>query len=353
VNILKSIGSWKSGMAMLFAVVAVIGLAAWQDDSPHGEDFRISCDKCHSASGWEIDPEVYSFDHNTTQLPLVGQHITVNCRQCHPTLVFSEAPTECAHCHTDLHEQTVGPDCARCHTPRSWIVSNIAEIHRRGRFPLLGAHYSADCAACHPSASLLRFEPLGVECVDCHMEAYQTAANPNHVEGNFSTECSVCHEMNAYSWSGAGFSHAFFPLTGGHNIQDCSRCHSGGSFDNTPSDCYACHDQDYANTSNPAHQASGFSTDCLLCHTTAPGWRPADFKIHDGQYFPIYSGSHRGEWNSCSDCHENLSDYTGFTCLSCHEHSQSRMDGEHDEVRNYQYNSVACLDCHPRGTGDD
>jgi hypothetical protein len=353
VNTNRSIGRRKTGAVLLFAAVAVIGLAARQDDSPHGKDFQISCSKCHSARGWEIDPEIYSFDHNTTKLPLVGQHRNVNCRQCNPTLVFSEAPTECALCHTDIHEQTVGNDCARCHTPHSWIVSNITDIHRQGRFPLLGAHYMAECTACHPSASLLRFEPIGVECVDCHMTDYQSAANPNHVEGNFSTECSVCHEMDSYSWGGAGFSHAFFPLTGGHDIRDCSRCHTPGSFDNTPTDCYACHAQDYANTSNPVHQVSGFPTDCLLCHTTAPGWRPADFKIHDTEYFPIYSGSHRSAWTSCTDCHEDPGNYASFTCLSCHEHSKSRTDGQHNEVGAYRYNSMACLDCHPRGTGGD
>ena len=39
--------------------------------------------------------------------------------------------------------------------------NNINEIHRQSRFPLVGAHLTADCYSCHPSASLLRFEPLG------------------------------------------------------------------------------------------------------------------------------------------------------------------------------------------------
>ena len=51
---------------------------------------------------------IYSFNHNTTKLPLVGQHIEVNCRQCHPTLIFSEAKTECNECHTDVHQATAG-----------------------------------------------------------------------------------------------------------------------------------------------------------------------------------------------------------------------------------------------------
>ncbi len=340
-------------MVFLTGVLVMISMASSQDDSPHGEGFRIKCSQCHSAKGWEIDPEVYSFDHNATALPLEGQHTNVECKLCHPTLVFAEAPVECALCHTDMHEQTVGNDCAHCHTPHSWIVSDISEIHRQGRFPLRGAHYTAGCAECHPSASLLRFEPLGVECSDCHMGDYQSATDPNHVEGNFSTDCAICHEMDSYSWSGAGFSHAFFPLTEGHDIRDCSRCHITGSYENTPTECYACHTQDYANTSNPEHQASGFSTDCQLCHTTAPGWHPAEFRIHDAEYFPVYSGSHRGEWASCKDCHEDPGNYGSFTCLSCHEHNQSLMDSKHNEVGAYRYNSNSCLECHPRGVGDD
>jgi hypothetical protein len=396
-----------------------------QTDSPHGDDFKIPCNKCHSAKGWELDMEVYSYDHNTSNMPLVGQHTQVKCRQCHISLVFSEAETECYQCHTDVHEQTVGNDCGRCHTPHSWIVNNITDIHRQGRFPLLGAHLMADCNSCHKSASSLRFEPLGVECVDCHLADYQATTQPNHVEGNLGTECADCHNINAFTWSGAGFSHQFFPLTAGHDIQDCSRCHTNGDFTGTPTECYACHQDDYLSTTNPAHQAAGFSTDCILCHTTRPGWKPAifdhssfplteghadvdcaqchdpndysnistecyschqddytgttnpnhvsagistnclechttlpgwkpaDFPIHDGQFFPIYSGSHRGTWDNCAQCHEDPNNYASFTCLTCHEHSQSRMDDVHSEEADYSYNSVACLDCHPTGRAED
>jgi hypothetical protein len=91
----------------------------------------------------------------------------------------------------------------------------------------------------------------------------------------------------------------------------------------------------------------------MECHTTLPGWKPADFPIHDGQFFPIYSGSHLGTWDNCTQCHEDANNYAGFTCLSCHEHSQSSMDSEHNEVNDYTYNSVACLDCHPTGRAED
>lgn len=113
-----------------------------QTNSPHGADFKISCKTCHSTKGWQLDKEIYSFDHNKTKLPLVGQHAVINCKQCHPTLVFSDAKTHCIECHNDVHQLTVGLDCSRCHTPASWLVSNINEIHQMSRFPLLGAQ---DC----------------------------------------------------------------------------------------------------------------------------------------------------------------------------------------------------------------
>src|SRR5665648_197029 len=124
----------------LFAIVFISATLA--TDSPHGKGFNVPCEQCHSAKGWKLDKEIYSFDHTTTALPLVGQHQTVECRLCHKTLIFADAKSECFECHTDIHQQTVGPDCGRCHTPASWIINNITEIHRLTRFPLLGPHYT-------------------------------------------------------------------------------------------------------------------------------------------------------------------------------------------------------------------
>lgn len=392
--------------------------------SPHGEDFKVSCSVCHSAKGWKLDREIYSFDHGTTALPLSGKHTTVDCRACHPTLVFSDAKTGCSDCHTDIHEQTVGPDCGRCHTSDSWIVNNINEIHRRTRFPLLGPHYMSDCGGCHKSASLLRFDPMGVECYDCHKEDYNSATQPNHVEGGYSTNCTDCHAVNSFTWTGAGIDHSFFPLTAGHAISDCFRCHTngsysglstdcyschqtdyesttnpnhsqaqfptncaqchttnpgwkpasydhssfpltgghngvacaechvGGNYNNTPTDCAACHTDDYNNATDPNHVTSGFPTTCTTCHTTNPGWKPADFREHDSKYFPVYTGKHAGTWTTCAECHTQTGNFKTFSCIDCHDHNQPDMDSEHNEVGGYSYNSLACYECHPTGDAE-
>ncbi|PLX03779.1 MAG: hypothetical protein C0595_05790 [Marinilabiliales bacterium] len=332
-------------------LVFVASLLYQGTDSPHGDKLEISCSDCHTSEGWTVDRNTISFQHNQTGFELEGTHNQLDCKQCHSTLVFSDAQAGCISCHDDMHEQTVGFDCQRCHNSVDWIVTNITEIHNQGRFPLLGAHLTADCNSCHESASNLRFDPLGIECMDCHMPDYQATTNPNHVESNYSTNCTECHQMNAFSWTGANFTHALFPLTEGHANIDCNQCHKDPNDNsNISPECISCHQDDYNNASIINHVELDFSTVCTDCHTTAPGWSPAEFKIHDSQYFPIYSGEHGGEWNSCIECHETPGNYAQFTCISCHEHNKGEMDGEHDEVSGYIYESTACLECHPVGS---
>lgn len=334
-------------------IVFIVMLFTRSSDSPHGKDLNINCDACHNAESWKIDRKNISFDHNLTQFPLRGVHQDVNCVTCHPTLVFSEAEPECMSCHTDIHEQTVGFECGRCHTTSSWIVSDIIDIHRHSRFPLLGAHVTADCYDCHKTASLLRFDPLGVECIDCHRDKYLAATSPNHVEGGYSTDCSECHQMNSFTWTGPNFTHSFFPLTRGHAISDCSRCHTDpNDYSNISPDCFSCHSKDYNSTTQPNHQQAGLSTNCADCHTTAPGWKPATFKEHDNLFFPIYSGKHGGEWANCTDCHLSPDNYALFTCIDCHEHDKADMDDEHQGIGGYVYESAACLSCHPTGSSE-
>jgi hypothetical protein len=113
--------------------------------------------------------------------------------------------------------------------------------------------------------------------------------------------------------------------------------------------CADCHLDDYQGTTNPDHQASGFPTTCESCHRTTR-WRDISGFDHDGLYFPIYSGKHRGRWSDCSDCHTVASNYSSFSCLGCHPHSdRQETDGHHREVGGYTYDSAACYSCHPRG----
>ncbi|NPD47532.1 hypothetical protein [Lentimicrobium sp. S6] len=322
-------------------------------DSPHGEELSINCEECHNTNSWKIDMTTFKFDHNQrTNFTLEGMHTDVSCAKCHSDLVFQNGKTSCYECHADIHEQTVGFECERCHTNNSWLVENMTEIHQLSRFPLLGAHNTADCYECHTTASSLRFDPLDTECFSCHREDYYATTSPSHVEANYSTDCTQCHQMNAFSWTGTDINHSFFPLTLGHNVSDCASCHTDpNNYGNISSDCFSCHENDYNASTSPNHSGLGFSTDCILCHTTNPGWEPADYTQHD-QVFPIYSGEHAGEWNSCIECHPVANNYSVFTCTGCHEHNQSEMDDEHSGISGYVYQDNACLTCHPTGSED-
>lgn len=335
-------------LSLIFSMILLAGIASAQQN-PHGEKLAFSCTDCHTTEGWKFSQATAKFSHDLTTFKLEGQHFYTDCAACHKTLVFSEAKSNCVDCHTDMHNNTVGPNCAECHTPKSWIVNNITEIHQNSRFPLLGAHNTADCSACHTSVSKLEFQPLGIECYDCHRLDYQAATNPNHVQSGISTNCFECHRVEAFEWSASGINHDFFPLTKGHAIENCAECHTSGISVPISANCYDCHQNDYNSAVNPSHQNSGFSTNCTECHTTDPDWKPANFKTHDAQYFPIYSGSHRGEWESCTECHTQPGNFNSFSCVDCHEHNKSDMDKEHRGENGYSYNSNACFACHPNG----
>jgi hypothetical protein len=109
----------------------------------------------------------------------------------------------------------------------------------------------------------------------------------------------------------------------------------------------SCHESDYQNTTDPNHAAANFPLTCEVCHSTT-AWEPANWN-HDQLYFPIYSGKHRNEWNTCADCHVDQTNFAVFECIFCHEHRQSKMDDEHDGVSGYVYQSTACYNCHPNG----
>ena len=338
-------------MCKLSLILGLVLLAFWgqAQENPHGKTLKFDCVDCHTTEGWTFSAATAKFSHDSTRFILEGQHWVTDCKSCHTTLVFSEAKTNCMDCHTDMHNNTVGLDCARCHDARSWIVSNITEIHQQSRFPLLGAHNTVECSACHTSVSQLEFQPLGVECVDCHRQDFLATTSPNHVQSGFSTDCIECHKIDANEWSSAGFNHDFFPLTQGHDITECSACHTNGLSEPLSPDCFSCHQQNYSSTTNPAHQSLNFSTTCTDCHTTETGWKPARFELHDDLYFPVYSGIHRGEWDNCTDCHTQPETYTLFSCVDCHEHNRSDTDREHNEVSGYSYSSTACYACHPMG----
>ncbi|MDX1407095.1 MAG: hypothetical protein R3330_03150, partial [Saprospiraceae bacterium] len=223
--------------------------------SPHGETLTIDCASCHTTDSWELEYGSFAFEHDSTSFALTGQHAQTDCRLCHTSLVFSEAPMECVACHTDMHQETVGTDCARCHTTASWLVDDITGIHQEIAFPLVGAHASTSCFDCHQSDTELRFDPIGTDCINCHRPDFEATTNPDHTAAGYSTDCSACHNVFAFDWSSDGFNHSFFPLEKGHDLTDCASCHTAGDFSGTSPVCFSCHQPDFEATTNPDHES--------------------------------------------------------------------------------------------------
>lgn len=320
------------------------------DDPDHvAEGFPTDCTLCHNTSDWDDS----TFDHDQTNFPLTGAHRSLDCTLCHSD-GYVGTPTDCWSCHQADYEGTDDPDhaalnyphdCTECHTTDDWDADDFDHASYT-EWPLTGAHVSLDCTLCHTTG----FSGTPDDCWSCHEDDYSGVADPNHSSAGFGQVCTECH--TTADWSAPLFDHADtgWPLTGSHNGLDCNLCHSQG-YTNTPSDCFFCHEADYNSANDPNHVSAGFPQTCESCHNTV-NWDDANFN-HDAQWFPIYSGEHRNEWDSCSECHPNPDNYLVFTCISCHEHRQSEMDDEHDDVGGYVYASSACYDCHPDGRAED
>ncbi len=324
-------------------------------DANHaGSGYPTTCTSCHATDRWEGA----TFDHGTTGFPLVGAHAPAPCASCHgPPGHLSELPSgpqDCVACHqADYDREHAGSGfpttCLSCHSQSGWDGATVDHAAISGGFVLQGPHATAACTACHslPDYSLLFPEPAdNNDCVSCHQADYDR----EHAGSGFPTTCLTCHQAN--TWSGATMDHPAisggFQLLGAHATAACSACHSipgyGLLFPEPANqdDCVACHQTDY----DGAHGGSGYPTECSTCHTTS-AWQPSTFD-HDSRYFPIYSGSHRGRWDTCNDCHLG-GNFADFTCTTCH--TQGNTDNHHREVRSYVYESHACFSCHPRGRG--
>lgn len=229
-------------------------------------------------------------------------------------------------------------ECETCHVPVAF--DEIQFDHGTTRFTLDGAHESAACLLCH---SIEDFSIVEKACVSCHEDVHL---------GELGAVCEKCHVTSAWNiFDGEEIhSRTNFPLIGRHLLIDCESCHHGqlaNSFSRTSSRCVDCHQNDYLATTNPNHVAGGFSTECEDCHRMT-GFVPATMPNHD-PFFPIFSGTHRGQWDDCAICHTDPGNSKIFSCLNCHEHRQDAMDPAHRDMPGYSYASTACYDCHPTG----
>lgn len=316
----------------------------WGPLVPH-ESFPEDCSLCHIAKEWTLLVEDFQFDHAAeTGFALEGAHNRAACLRCHndrgPVQLFLERG--CGGCHLDPHEGVLGTECDRCHDQLSWVPRGLLAEHGRTRFPLTGVHLGVACDRCHPGAKHGAFEGAPAECHLCHQDDLRSATSLDHVAQGWVRDCQQCHTPRSV-WGGGNFRHAIYPLIGAHAQADCVDCHRNNVFRGTPRACFACHSAEYQAAVMPDHAASGYPTNCEVCHSTF-AWSPASFD--HSRFFPIDAGDHAAL--DCTDCHGGGS-FVGFTCVSCHEHSQGQMDPEHAGVNGYVFSSPACLACHPDG----
>ncbi len=328
-------------IVLFFIAFNSTGLA----QSPHGKNFNIDCSNCHDAKNWQIIPSKILFNHDTTEFKLTGQHKSVDCKSCHTSLIFSGVKKDCFSCHKDIHQNSVGFDCVRCHNTKSWVIPNITEIHRMSRFPLIGAHQTADCAQCHSGYSNLNFNPVGVSCIDCHRPDFNNTSSPNHLAAGFSTECQDCHNISSLTWATINVNHDFFPLIGGHKIDNCFACHSQSTFKGLSPDCYSCHRKDYESAKNPDHAVAKFPLDCQQCHNIN-SFIPAAFD-HNSTGFPLI-GAHKTV--SCSGCHQNGFQATPTDCYTCHKQDYESTKDPNHVTGNF---SKECSQCHNTNSWSD
>lgn len=272
--------------------------------------FGTDCAKCHSENGFKG-----SYNHDNTTFPLTGAHSAVKCSECHGGNVYTNIDSNCKSCHIDDYNNSDSPNhiaagfpssCENCHNTNTWVPSSFD--HASTGFTLTGGHSKVSCSECHKNDI---YAGIQADCISCHQNDFVKTSNPAHSLSNSIPQCETCH--SDVSWSQTNYQHtATFALTGAHQTIDCNTCH-GQDFTKKPSSkCYDCHLKDY--NSAGEHLSLQFPTDCESCHTTA-AFSTRVFK-HTG--FSIYSGTHKGKWHHCADCHNVPGDFSTHTCSKCH-----------------------------------
>jgi hypothetical protein len=238
----------------------------------------------------------------------------------------------------NFHRGLAAGSCIECHTDHKG--RNARTAIRAFRHEAVSASLRNNCNACHsgqkPKDPLHR--NLEGNCARCHETSQWKSAffDHNMVEANQSGACKNCHIDDKPSDE----LHRQFSS----NCVDChtTRKWKPASFDHgkfVPSgkQCLSCHRSDLP--ADDLHRAS--PAGCSTCHDTSR-WKPA--RYDHNRYFRL-DGDHRA---SCATCHTDPSNFKKYTCYNCHEHSPSKIAGEHREegISNWQN----CVRCHRSGS---
>lgn len=292
-------------------------------DDKHKESLGKECGNCHTERSWK---EPAKFDHETSSFPLLGKHAKTECKECHKSAMFKEAPKECIGCHKkdDKHVGNLGEKCADCHAERDWKVTEGRFSHDRTKFQLRNAHADSKikCNACHKD--LRSFRHTALDCISCHKK------DDKH-ENQLGSRCEQCHSDK--SWKTTQFDHARsrFALTGRHTTTPCKECHATTRYKDAPRDCFSCHQK------KDKHKER-FGVRCDNCHNTR-AWSVWAFD-HDRSTTYRLDGAHRTV--PCESCHKHPAPkgkntaLVGSNCFACHAS---------DDVHDTQFGN-RCEQCH-------
>ena len=287
-----------------------------KDDKHKGQE-GTKCEECHDDRSWKKSP----FDHNKSRFPLMGKHAKVECKKCHLTPAFKDAPLDCYACHKkdDKHKGTYGEKCETCHAESDWkTITFDHDLH--SKYPLRGQHITTKCESCHKGH--LYKDKTPSDCNACHKK------DDKH-KGKFTEKCESCHTER--SWKLLLFEHdhdTTYLLKGYHRKTTCEGCHTGTLYkQKTPTDCYACHKKDDIHRSN-------FGVKCEKCHDEKQ-WKTIAFN-HDRDTKFSLLGKHRTA--TCESCHTGrlYQDKTPTDCYACHKK---------DDVHRHRL-GTECQDCH-------
>ena len=303
----------------------------------HVSAYGSDCLACHDGHDTLAD-----FDATTHAqvFALTGAHLETACENCHSDGKFAETASDCVACHAEPQEHAgmFGTACADCHTTSAWTPAGMDGIvfdHARETSFSLARHITDfdgspfACQTCHTGD-----EPLQVTDADC--QSCHAKPEPTFITEHTALFGPVCQECHDGTGKMADFDHVMvWPLTGQHAAQECTACHINQTYQGTPTECVACHEE-------PPIHFGIFGTDCANCHTS-DAWLPAQLRQHT---FPLDHGE-QGEL-ACETCHTSAS-YTAYTCITCHEHNQDQIWEDHDELGKTLEALQACAECHPTG----
>jgi len=155
-----------------------------QSDDEHKGQLGKKCANCHTEKAW-TDTD---FDHSKSEFPLLGQHYTVDCKDCHQTAKYKDAKKDCKSCHKkdDTHKGRLGSACETCHNARDWKIWDF-DHNQQTDFALEGGHEGIGCYECHTKPSKRKKLATPVACGQCHY------SDDVH-DGGFGRQCERCHE---------------------------------------------------------------------------------------------------------------------------------------------------------------